>query len=425
MAVLGNEDAIALLEDELLQYQYAYKVDALKYLVDAYDEDFWKQSLYNTWLAAIRDLNPPATTTGLPYFMQTTAWHQEKLNTQLCSWAELRHDNILYAKQSYTGGTACSYPYTYLEPCPSLYSRLQSFADYTADFFTGLNGEKEFQGAQGIINYYKAYSGIMGKFKDIATKELAGVPIDESQVTFLKTMINSFMMSGPSVDGWLMNMFYAPEAGMDRDFVVADVHTQPTEYMGPVVGKVLHVGNGMIDRGVFLAPNPVNPDQLMAFTGPVSSFNTEITLNFKRLTDEEWEEKFRLGDLPERPDWISSYITDQEGNALPDGRHLKGEVYTGTNLDPRADMKSVDYLLTFPNPAREEVHLRFVLNTESKVLVSVFDLSGRPVRNLNYGNLMPAEHDLVIGLSEWEEGMYILRFHAGGQNLVRKIMILK
>jgi hypothetical protein len=425
MAVLGNEDAIALLKDEFLQYLYAYKVDVLKYLVDAYDEDFWEQSLYNTWLAAIRDLNPPASAAGLPYFMQTAAWHQEKLNTQLCSWAELRHDNILYSKQSYTGGTSCSFPYTFLEPCPALYRRLQTFAGNAAEFFTMVNAEKEFAGAQAIIDYYQGYASIMEKFQDIASKELAGIPINEGEITFLKTMINSFMASGPSVTGWMMDMFYAPEAGLDMDFVVADVHTQPTEFMGPVVGKVLHAGNGMIDRGVFLAPNPTNPDQLMAFTGPVASFHTEITLNWKRLTDEEWEEEFRLGTIPERPDWVSSYLTDPDGNAMPAGRQLKGEVYTGTNLDPHEAMKPLDYLLTFPNPAQQELHLRFVLNTISDVTVTAFDLSGRMVESLYCGELMPAEHDLTLRVSEWAEGMYILRFRAGGQNLIRKVMILQ
>ena len=132
MAVMGNEDAIFLLVEELEEYKYAYKLSSLKYLVDAYDENFWEQSLYNTWMAGIRELNPPASSANLPYFMQTTAWHQEKLNTQLTSWAELRHDNILYGKQSYTGGTACSYPYTYIEPYPDFYARLQLFAENAA-----------------------------------------------------------------------------------------------------------------------------------------------------------------------------------------------------------------------------------------------------------------------------------------------------
>jgi hypothetical protein len=95
MAALGNEDALALLETEMETYKYAANLAGLKYLIDAYDDEFWSQSLYNTWLAAIRTLHPPSASGGLPYFMQTTAWHQEKLNTQLTSWAQLRHDNIL------------------------------------------------------------------------------------------------------------------------------------------------------------------------------------------------------------------------------------------------------------------------------------------------------------------------------------------
>jgi hypothetical protein len=423
MAVLGNEDAVALLEDELVQYQYAYKVDALKYLVDAYDKDFWEQSLYNTWLGAIRELNPPGSDDGLPYFMQTTAWHHEKLNTQLCSWAELRHDNILYAKQSYTGGTSCSYPYTYLEPFPALYGRLEAFAENAAGFFGEVNAGNEFLSGQAIVDYYQEYAGIMGKFREIAGKELTGTPISEEEITFLKTMINSYMASGPSVDGWLMDMFYAPEAGLSMDFVVADVHTQPTEYMGPVVGKVLHVGNGMIDMGVFLAPNPTNPEQLMAFTGPVSSFHTEITWNFKRLTDEEWEQKFLTGDFPERPDWIASYMAGPEGQAMPEGRALKGEVYTGTNLDPAGVMNPLDYLLAFPNPARNELHLRFVLNHKSDVRAEAYDLSGRLVKNLYSSTLMPAEHDLPVDVSTWDKGMYVIRFRAGDETIVRKVMI--
>ena len=56
------------------------------------------------WLNSIRKLNPPKDRSALPQFMQTAAFWQEKLNTQLSSWAQLRHDNLLYAKQSYTGG---------------------------------------------------------------------------------------------------------------------------------------------------------------------------------------------------------------------------------------------------------------------------------------------------------------------------------
>ena len=37
---------------------------------------------------------------GYPSFMRNEAWTDKSLNTSLGSWAELRHDTILYAKQS-------------------------------------------------------------------------------------------------------------------------------------------------------------------------------------------------------------------------------------------------------------------------------------------------------------------------------------
>ena len=211
MAVFGNEDAMALLEDEMEVYKYAYKISSLKYLVDAYDEDFWEQSLYNTWLSAIRELNPPASSYNLPYFMKTTAWHHEKLNTQLTSWAELRHDNILYGKQSYTGGTGCSYPYTFIEPYPVLYEKLQLFAQNAADFFRDVFDGTQLSSNSNIVSYYTRYSELMGNFKSIAEKELSATLIDEDDITFLKTMINDYMASGPFISGWFITCLYMLE----------------------------------------------------------------------------------------------------------------------------------------------------------------------------------------------------------------------
>ncbi len=426
MAVMGNEDAIFLLVDELEEYKYAYKVSSLKYLVDAYDEDFWEQSLYNTWMAAIRELNPPASAANLPYFMQTTAWHQEKLNTQLTSWAELRHDNILYGKQSYTGGTACSYPYTYIEPYPDFYGRLQLFAENAATYLAGIFDGENFQSKTMIIDYYTRYAELMGIFEEIAKKELAGVAINETEITFLKTMINSYMASGPSVTGWFNDFFFDINKGLSWDFVVADVHTQPTDEAGNLVGHVLHVGNGYINKGVFLAPNPTNPDQLMTFAGPVSSFHYNVTNNFKRLTDQEWEENFLWDggvDLPARPDWINSYVAGPDGEARVEGRKLKGDVYTGTGINPSGLMKDMDYLLAFPNPASDELHLRFVLNTSQLVNVEIYDAKGQLISQSNHGVMVPAEHDIQINLSQWERGLYFLKFRAGSQQISKKIIV--
>ena len=164
----------------------------------------------------------------------------------------------------------------------------------------------------------------------------------------------------------------------------------------------------------------------MAFAGPVSSFHYEVTSNFKRLTDQEWEQKFIWDegvDLPARPDWIRSYIAGPDGETRSDGRKLKGDVYTGTGLDPAGEMKDMDYLLAFPNPTSDELHLRFVLNTVQLVNVEIYDAKGRLISQSNHGLMIPAEHDIPIDLSGWERGLYFLKFRAGSQQISKKIIV--
>jgi hypothetical protein len=424
MAVLGNEDAMPLLKEELETYKYAYKIDGLKYLVDTYDEDFWKQSLYNTWLSAIRELNPLASSDQLPYYMQTTAWHQEKLNTQLTSWAALRHDNILYGKQSYTGGTSCSFPYTYIEPYPEFYERIRLFATQAADFFTNVFAGTSLSSNNTIIAYYTRYAEIMNIFKSIAEKELAGTPISDEETEFLKTMISHYMASGPSVTGWINDLIFNYETGLNPDFIVADIHTQPTDEFGNEVGHIYHVGNGYINNGVFLAPNPVNPEQIIAFAGPVSSFHYEVTDNFYRYNDQEWAEKFLSAtDLPSRPDWIASYIAGPDGEKLPAGRELKGTVCNTSGLNPPDIANDIDYLLVFPNPAKDIVHLRFILNRTNSVTIELYNANGSLVSQPFSNLLTPAEHDIQIPLSTLQKGLYIVKMRIGEELYYKKIML--
>ena len=75
-------------------------------------------------LSALRALSPvpeeiadPAAA-GLPRVAASDAWSRRILGAQLASWAELRHDTLLYAKQSYTGGIGCAYPTPTSSPAP-------------------------------------------------------------------------------------------------------------------------------------------------------------------------------------------------------------------------------------------------------------------------------------------------------------------
>ncbi len=422
MSVFGSEDAMALMKEEMTEYKYAYKVSQLKYLVDSYDADFWTQSLYNTWLSGLIKLNPLSSDTGLPYFMKTSAWHHEKLNTQLTSWAQLRHDNILYGKQSYTGGTGCSYPYTYVEPYPDFYAHLAMFAIDASAFFNEVLTEEDPVFSQTITDFYAGYAEIMNKLESISSKELTGTALNDTDLVFLKTMVNDYMASGPSVSGWVNDLMFPTEDKWGFDFTVADVHTQPTEQGGAVVGNVLHVGNGLINLGVFIAPNPVNPLLMMCYTGPVGSFHTEVKNNFYRYDDDEWEKLFFEGKKPLRPEWVYAYMADEEGKTVQLSNVLKGIEYTGIDHVPEI-RKDIPYLLTYPNPASDEIHFRFILNNESAVMAEIYDLSGRKIKLLYNGIMDAAEHDLQMDLANHEAGIYFIRLQVKGQTYVKRFIV--
>ena len=130
-AALGNDQAASLLEPELRKYPYAPALESMRRLADEHGDAFWGANLYNLWLGALRALSPTADIAqggGLPAVARTEAWGRRMLNTQLASWAELRHDTILYVKQSYTSGAACEFPDAYVDPYPAFYARLQAFA---------------------------------------------------------------------------------------------------------------------------------------------------------------------------------------------------------------------------------------------------------------------------------------------------------
>ncbi|NTV79563.1 MAG: DUF3160 domain-containing protein, partial [Clostridiales bacterium] len=185
---LGNSASAQLLIDELDEFHYSTNLAALRYLIDHYDPEFWGSSMYNYWLNSVRKLNPPEDRNGLPEFMKTAAFWQQKMNTQLASWTELRHDNLLYAKQSYTGGSVCSYPYSFVEPFPEFYSTLNEYSNEAYNYFTSLNFPDPAI-KNKIIYYFGRCKGITDTLQTICEKELAGIPFNGAELAFLGGMI--------------------------------------------------------------------------------------------------------------------------------------------------------------------------------------------------------------------------------------------
>src|SRR5262249_35768961 len=107
--VFHNPAALDLLAPELRTFGYRDALDDISRQGERMGKELWEGSLYHRWLGALRQLSPdPQRDAALPAVMHTDAWSRRLLNTQLASWAQLRHDTLLYAKQSFTSVAICA-----------------------------------------------------------------------------------------------------------------------------------------------------------------------------------------------------------------------------------------------------------------------------------------------------------------------------
>jgi hypothetical protein len=412
---LGNNNALHFLEDEMIQYPYGTQLALMRYLIDTKKPEFWTENLYSTWLSSIRALNPVPDNDNLPFFMRTGAWNQQKMNTQLAGWTQLRHDNLLYAKPSYTGGAGCSFPYSYVEPYPKFYKALAEYANNAADFFSGKQIGPEY--GEPVDQYFRKFAEIMQKFEILASKELNNEAFDEAEEEWLKRMLIKVPYQecgGLPVDGWILDMFWQANKALESDFINVDIHTQPTDESGAPVGKVLHTGLGKINLGVCLAKIP-GSDITTAYTGAFMSYYEHITNDFLRVTDQEWEQKVVDDKLPARPEWVYSYLTDNNGNAFAVEKSLPATMLIVENVTKISGSQKLANI--FPNPANDFITIQLSDVSIEQVNYSVFDISGR---KLNSGIVF--SNNETVDFTPYTKGIYFIRLNNDKKQQVVKVV---
>jgi len=310
MFVIGNNRALNHLKGELNKWNYQGNLFILRYLLDQYDRGFWESNMYNGWMDALRSLSNPCKGEGYPATMKTPAYRDKLLHTQLASWSELRHNTILYVKQSLTGVIFCEYPDGYVEAIPDFYNKLKGGSDRAKEIFTNIHipGNLKAQ----YISHFENFSDTMGMLEILAQKQLDGQPRTEEEIQFIKNTIKKTVYGGGCspiktyYTGWYPKLFYRdPEYCAEPDFIVADVHTNPN---GPPLGNydILHVGVGKINVIYFTAETCAGPT---LYVGPVFSYYERIEENMRRLNDEEWSLLVRFGAFS-APAWTNSFLIE-------------------------------------------------------------------------------------------------------------------
>lgn len=290
MALLGSERAVYWL-DELndSNYEnYSVQYGKMESEFSNFSAAEWNRNLYWSWLYSLQPLLKDYGD-GYPTFMQTDAWQDKELNTALASWTELRHDTILYAKQSYTV-VETSMPIMpeekpvvgYVEPVPDFYARLFALTNMT-------NQGLDEMGVLDPVSKARLTNleDILSRLQAISEKELENEELTAEDYEFTKNF-------GDQLVGVIADV----DDKARKTTVVADVHTDGN------TETVLEEGVGYVDMLVVAYKLP--DGRILIGAGPVMS-HYEFKQPMKdRLTDEKWREILEANP-PEKPEWTSTY----------------------------------------------------------------------------------------------------------------------
>jgi hypothetical protein len=296
MALFGSKRAKEILKElgDTEYSDYEKKFSELKKEIDSLPLDAWFQNLYWNWFYVLRSLLREFGE-GYQTFMQTKAWQDKELTTALSSWAELRHDTILYVKQSYTMaemGAGLEEPVVgYVEPVPEFYARLLTLTKMTNEGLKKLVPKEELEKLK-IENTLNRFSEILTRLLEISKKELENKPLTEEEYYF----IDDF---GAISEGLIEEI---AEGEVDPEIfkttLIADVHTEGN------TKKVLEEGVGYIKTLVVAYKLPQG--HILLGVGPVFSYYEFKQPMENRLTDEAWREILKTNPPPE-PEWVKNF----------------------------------------------------------------------------------------------------------------------
>jgi hypothetical protein len=297
---------------------YPSQMAKLQGWLSGFTIDNWTNSLYATWLYSLRPLlDVPGD--GYPQFMQSEAWLDKQINTSLGSWAELRHDTILYAPPAVYpecggGGRSPTGPSPllargYVEPVPLFYARLRALAATTRQGLAsrGMLNEQDNDSLQEI-------ESLAQSLQIISEKELSGTPLTDVEHSLIRAygyeMEN--LVYAAATDDTRSGTFWnngPPPAAVVADVAVAD-------------STVLEEAVGLINP-IYVVVPLINPDgsiMLEVTKGGIFSYYEFPWPVTDRMTDEAWREMLRNDSNPQSvPEWTSSFLTaETTDNSLRD-----------------------------------------------------------------------------------------------------------
>ncbi|MEQ1822131.1 MAG: DUF3160 domain-containing protein [Fimbriimonadaceae bacterium] len=256
---------------------------------------YWQRNLYDVWLETLRfAANRPKH--EVPAFMRSAAWLDKSLNTALASFAELRHDTILYGEQTAVemGDGEEEQPFVreYVEPNVPVYDRL---AWMTKTLQNGLGKYNLI--TPGAKEDLKAYAELLALLRSAVDSQLAGKTLGKATHEKLRKIGGA--IEDLTTTLLLRGVAHQTLTNNDKDMaLVADIHTADP--------LAFEIASGHAEDLIALVP--IEGKTYLA-RGPVYSFYEFTVPIADRLSDETWKKMLEDGKEPLRPKWTSSYRT--------------------------------------------------------------------------------------------------------------------
>ena len=278
--------------------EYTSNFELVKEKFTNLPDSTWQSNMYYGWLWTQNSMTGEYGK-GYPMFMRNTAWQDKSLATALGSWAEMRHDTILYAKGSAAECGGFDEPpvvRAYVEPNAELYNRLLWLTTFMRENLSAREILPE-----NIEYACERFENMLAFLRDCSIKELRGEDLTvqeyDSLLTYgglLESLTSSCVENGYK--------WYQIESETDRNMaVIADVHTIGSS------GMCLEVGVGSAAEIYVVVP--MNGELYLTRGAMFDYFEF---VSDTRLTDEAWQKMVRENP-PERPPFTVSFF---EGEAL-------------------------------------------------------------------------------------------------------------
>ncbi|MBT5708562.1 MAG: DUF3160 domain-containing protein [Verrucomicrobia bacterium] len=357
--VFGNRSAAGIVQSRINDASgvpfrdglpYQHHLASLAEVFDGLPEERWRDNIYTSWLHTLRKLSEPLDS-SIPEVFRTKEWARKTMTSQLASWTQLRHNTVLYAKQSSTGDVLCSFPHSFVEPNLSVWLSLAEMAKMTADQLETITPSgsslvsqlppwldpsqfpdrslSELAAAFGFstsldhrillnnqVRSLRHFQMTCEKLAEIVIRQNAEQELTNDQKSYLKNMVEVMVdyVGTRTYSGWYTRLFYYDARSLTGggvapaelwDPVVTDVHTDFPAALHGDPGTILHqaVGN------TALMIISIQCQGTRVYAGPVSTYYefTSGPGNFDRMTDEEWKAKLLSGNQPAEPEWTSGH----------------------------------------------------------------------------------------------------------------------